>query len=61
MTTTTNTPPRYAPQEPRMSPYDLGRYMGSRGTLKGLPYGPGARQQACLNGYYASTDVEPSR
>lgn len=50
--------PKRRPSEPRMSPSEVGRHLAQRGSLKGLPYGPGARQEDALKAFRSSTSGE---
>ena len=49
------------PSQPRPSPYQVGWEMGSRGSLVGLPYGPGARQEQALLGYREAKAIQAQR
>jgi len=40
------------PRLPAGRSYQLGFQAGLRGTMKGLPYGPGGRQDTYTQGYY---------
>lgn len=46
--------PLYTTAELPSTPTQWGRYLAQRGSLKGLPYGPGMRQTLALSAYHAA-------
>lgn len=56
---TRNTRRPAAPSLPR-DPTRVGRILAQTGSLKGLPYGPGPRQETALEAYRRATQ-QPAR